>query len=121
MINQTLKEIRKEKKMTIQQVSDITRIPPRTIERMEAGETKVDIERLELLGLAYEMSASDILARDSKGIQFSVDNSTGSNNGVAISCVFHQTEKELYEKLLQAKEEIIEGLKREVELLKRVK
>jgi|GEM_PF-6640932 len=120
MIHQTLKEIRKEKKMTIQQVSDITRIPPRTIERMEAGETKVDIERLELLASAYDMSSAEILARDNKGIQFHIDNSN-VYSGVAYNSVFHQVEKGLYEKLLQAKEEIIEGLKREVELLKRVK
>lgn len=121
MINQTLKEIRKEKKMTVQQVSDITKIPPRTIERMEAGDTRVDIERLELLGLAYEMSATEILARDGKGIHNHVDNTTGSYNGVAINCQFQPSEKDLYEKLLAAKEEIIEGLKREVELLKRMK
>lgn len=33
MIHQTLTEIRKERKMSIQQVSDITNIPFRTIER----------------------------------------------------------------------------------------
>ena len=69
--------------------------------------------------LAFDMTSTEILARDGKGIQNQVDNSTGSNNGVAFNCVFNQTEKELVEKLIDSKDQIIEGLKREIELYKR--
>lgn len=43
MIHQTLKEVRKEKGMTLQEVSDRTNIPVRTIERIESGETRLDM------------------------------------------------------------------------------
>ena len=97
----------------------MTKIPSRTLERIESGETRIYLERLDLLGLAFDMTSTDILARDGKGIQNQVDNSTGSNNGVAFNCVFNQTEKELVEKLIDSKDQIIEGLKREIELYKR--
>ena len=121
MIHQTLKEVRKEKGMTLQEVSDRTNIPVRTIERIESGETRLDMERLELLAQVYDMSPTEIMALDNKGIHFSVDNSTGGNNGVAYYCVFHENEKDKYEKLLRAKDELIEAQSREIELLKQMK
>ena len=120
MIHQTLKEIRKERGLTLLEVSDRKNIPVRTLERIESGETKVDIERLEDLAQAYNMSSMEVLARDNKGIHFRVDNSTGSNNGVAYHCVFHESEKGLYEKLLSAKDELIEAQRREIELMNKM-
>lgn len=120
MIHQTLKEIRKERKMSIQQESDITNIPFRTIERLESCETKLYVERLEILAKTYNMVMNEVILKNPVKINSNVENCTGNNIGVTINCTITVAEKELHDKLLLSNKEFIDSLKRQISLLEKL-
>lgn len=56
-----LKRIRKEKKLTQQDLSQLSGVPQQTISRYEKGSRNADSENLKKLALALEVSADDLL------------------------------------------------------------
>ena len=56
-----LKRIRKEKKLTQQELSQLSGVPQQTISRYEKGSRNADSENLKKLALALKVSADDLL------------------------------------------------------------
>ncbi|MBN2619355.1 MAG: helix-turn-helix transcriptional regulator [Spirochaetales bacterium] len=56
-----LKRIRKEKKLTQQELSQLSGVPQQSISRYEKGSRNADSENLKKLALALRVSADDLL------------------------------------------------------------
>jgi len=81
--------------------------------KIETGETKLTVERLFKIAEIYELSLLELLEIDKELFhQVNNENSTGYQQKIEH---FYQENKEVYEKLLQSKDEQIALLKKMVE------
>ena len=81
--------------------------------KIETGETKLTVERLFKIAEIYELSLLELLEIDKELFhQVNNENSTGYQQKIEH---FYQENKEVYEKLLQSKDEQISLLKKMVE------
>jgi len=83
-------------------------ISPKTYSRLEAGTSKIDMERLAAISQILEVEPTELIEGDEKyGFYFCQQ----ENNGVVINHNnYSEKERELYEKLLQKQEAIIKHL-----------
>lgn len=87
---------------------------------MESGETKLDVERLEILSKTYNMGMEEATRKDHEKINSNVENCTGNNIGFTINSTITVAEKELHDKLLLSNKELIDSLKRQISLLEKL-
>jgi len=105
--------IRFKKGLTYENMASELSITPAAYRKIETGETKLTVERLFRISEIFETPLSELLEIDQDLYQqTNCESATGYQQKVAN---FYQENKEVYEKLLQSKEEQIVLLKRMVE------
>ena len=94
-------------------MADELELTPAAYRKIETGETKLTVERLFRIAEILQTSLSELLEIDDEFYQQSnSENATGYQQKIAN---FYQENKEVYEKLLQSKEEQIELMKKLLE------
>jgi len=97
MIGQKIKTLRKLKGFSQEQMAEKLNMPQNSYSRIETGNVKLDIERLQQISNVFEMSIEDVLNFNDNLIfnQKNYNNSIGYvNNNTIVS----NKEIELYEK-----------------------
>jgi len=105
--------VRLKKGFTYENMADELSITPAAYRKIETGETKLTVERLFRLAEIFEVSLLELLEIDKELFhQVNNENATGYQQKIEH---FYQENKEVYERLLQSKDEQIALLKKMVE------
>jgi transcriptional regulator with XRE-family HTH domain len=108
--------VRLKKGFTYENMASELDITSAAYRKIETGETKLTVERLFRLSEIFEVSLLELLEIDKELFhQTNSESATGYQQKVAN---FYQENKEIYEKLLQTKDEQIELLKKMIVLKK---
>lgn len=115
-IGNKIKKLRELRNYSQSHVAQELGISQKAYSNIEADITSVTYKRLEEIAKVLEVSVEKVLGFDEKNI-FNNDNQQGGNSGIIN--IFHQmeNEKQLYEKLLLAKDEIIEAKQKLIDSL----
>lgn len=79
MVTQKIRFLREQKKLRHEDMAERLGISPSTYQRLESGETKMDVERLKKIAEVLEVKPDDLL--NSEPIVFNVSNNSGGTNG----------------------------------------
>jgi transcriptional regulator with XRE-family HTH domain len=105
--------IRVKKGFSYENMANELDITPAAYRKIETGETKLTVERLFRLSEILEIPLSELLELDQEVFQqTNNEQSTGYQQKIGS---FYQENKEVYEKLLQSKDEQIKLLKKLLE------
>ncbi|MCL4280723.1 MAG: helix-turn-helix domain-containing protein [Flavobacteriales bacterium] len=97
MVTQKIRFLREQKKLRHEDMAERLGISPSTYQRLESGETKMDVERLQKIAEVLEVSPDELL--NSEPIVFNVSNNSGgayANYGH----IGHLVPEEFVEKLM---------------------
>ena len=101
--------VRLKKGFTYENMADELSLTPAAYRKIETGETKLTVERLFKIAEIFEISLLELLEIDKELFhQVNTENSTGYQQKIEH---FYQENREVYEKLLQSKDEQIALLK----------
>ncbi len=75
MVTQKIRFLREQKKLRHEDMAERLGISPSTYQRLESGETKMDVERLQKIAEVLEVSPDELL--NSEPIVFHVSNNSG--------------------------------------------
>jgi transcriptional regulator with XRE-family HTH domain len=106
--------VRLKKGFSFENMADELSITPAAYRKIETGETKLTVERLFKIAEIFETSVAELLELDKE--VFQQTNSEGAVGYQQKSANFYQENKEIYEKLLQSKDEQIVLLKQMLEI-----
>jgi transcriptional regulator with XRE-family HTH domain len=119
-----IKRRREMKGLRQQDLAEKLNMNIRTYQNLEGGVTRLDIERLEQIAKVLDMPVEDLLKQEGYYFHQEIKDS-GLNNGSGVHSGFgnentynYGTEKEILEKLLDARNEENQVLKEEVKSLK---
>jgi transcriptional regulator with XRE-family HTH domain len=116
-----IKKHREIKGLRQQDVADKLCMSLRSYQSLESGETKLDLERLELLAKTLETSIEELLKSDGMYVHQEVKDG-GSGTGCGINTTGniynYNAEKEIIDKLIAAKDDEIQLLKDENKFLR---
>ena len=114
-----IKKHREIKGLRQQDVADKLCMSLRSYQSLESGETKLDLERLELLAKTFETTIEELLKSDSMMVHQEIkDGGTGCGFSTMGNVYNYSAEKEIIDKLIAAKDEEIQFLKEENKYLK---
>ena len=114
-----IKKQREIKGLRQQDVADKLCMSLRSYQSLESGETKLDLERLELLAKTFETTIEELLKNDEMYIHQEIkDGGTGCGFSTMGNVYNYSAEKEIIDKLIAAKDEEIQFLKEENKYLK---
>jgi transcriptional regulator with XRE-family HTH domain len=114
-----IKHIRELKNLTREFVADELGIDTRTYSYIESGKSSITVKRLFEICTIFNCSIEELLSFSSGNIfNFNVKQEKG-NQGNNINYQEIKNEKDLYQSLVKAKDELIEKLKEEINLLKK--
>jgi len=114
-----IKKQREIKGLRQQDVADKLCMSLRSYQSLESGETKLDLERLELLAKTFETTIEELLKSDSMMVHQEIkDGGTGCGFSTMGNVYNYSAEKEIIDKLIAAKDEEIQFLKEENKYLK---
>lgn len=117
-IHTKIKKLREQSELTQQDMADKMSLHLKTWQKIENGITKLDIERLQQIADILETSVEDLInIDDSVYISEIRNNEVGFNNS-SVTIQKSEIEKELYERLIDSKEKIIEEKNAEIAYLK---
>ena len=101
-------ELRHKKGFTLDNLADELEITPAAYRKIETGETNLTVERLYKIAAILKEPVSNLLELDGNVCnQTNHDNATGNHQYQQIIENFYNENKEFYEKLLAAKDELI--------------
>lgn len=108
-----IKQYRELRNYTQEHMAELLKISQRAYSSIESGQTQLTVERLFEISTALQINIGDIIGSENQYIyNNNFNNNATQNKG---SLVFNQDnfeeQRELYERLLKAKEEEIEFLK----------
>jgi transcriptional regulator with XRE-family HTH domain len=117
-VRQKITTLRSKKGYTFENMADELNITPSAYSKIEAGKTKLSMSRLFDIAEIFKEPISNFL-----GTEGNVFNQTNNENATGSSQIqyqqqienFYQENKEVYEKLIAAKDEKIEFLKQLLE------
>ena len=109
-----IKKHRELKGLRQQDLADKLNINLRSYQNLESGSTKLDLERLEQIAEVLETTAEDLLRQDGIFIHQKI-RETGTGSGTGNIYNNYGVDKEVLDKLLAAKDEEIDLLKKESE------
>lgn len=114
-----IKEIRKEKGISHEAMAFDLGISQVAYSKLEKNETKLNVDRLYKIAEILDTKVSDLLNEENKTIynQELRDNAIGHQQIENL----HQENKEVYEKLLQSKDDYINLLKEQLDFFKKNK
>lgn len=113
-----IKRQREIKRLRQQDMADRLNMSLRSYQSLESGETKLDVERLERIAAILETSMEELLRPEGVIIHQEIrDSGRGSASAGDIYNNF-EADKEIWEKLIAAKDSEIQLLKDEVKYLK---
>ena len=104
--------IRSKNGYTLENMAHELDITPAAYRKIEMGETKLTVERLFCIAEILKVPLSDLLDTENMLQQTNNENATGYQQKIAN---FYQDNKEVYEKLLNSKDEQISLLKSIIE------
>ena len=105
--------VRLKKGFTFENMADELSITPAAYRKIETGDTKLTVERLFRIAEILEISLAELLELNEEVFnQTNSESATGYQQKIAN---FYQENKEVYEKLLQSKDEQIALLKKLLE------
>jgi transcriptional regulator with XRE-family HTH domain len=118
-LGNTIRKIREKQHLKQEEVAKRLNMSITGYGKIERDEVSVNQTRLEEIAKAFGISAIEILAEDKNMQGLTI---TQTNNGTVNGGVFYisEKEKELFEKLLVEKDKRIEGLEREVSVLRSI-
>lgn len=111
-----IKKHRELKGLRQQDMADKLNLNLRSYQNLENGSTKLDLERLEQIAGVLETPLEELLRQDGVFIHQEVKEASGSGFGTG-NIYNYGVEKEVFEKLLAAKDEEIKYLKEKVDQL----
>lgn len=113
MIQQKLKDLRKQRKLSQQTIAKILSTDPSSYSRKENGKSKIYDDEWEKLAKALDVSVDDIKESEFSEIVFN-DNSSFNDNFEN-----HKSNYNILNSVLENLEDYISLLKRDIELLKK--
>jgi len=119
-IHTKIKQLRIQLDFTQEKMAELMNMHLRTWQKIENGHTKLDIERLKDIAEKLETTMDDLInAEDGTFINEIKDNDVGFTNAVTIH---HRSEveKDLYERLIAEKDQIIKAKDSEIAFLRQI-
>lgn len=113
MIQQKLKDLRKQRKLSQQTIAKILSTDPSSYSRKENGKSKIYDDEWEKLAKALDVSVDDIKESEFSEIVFN------DNSGFNDSFGNHKSNYNILNSVLENLEDYISLLKRDIELLKK--
>lgn len=113
MIQQKLKDLRKQRKLSQQTIAKILSTDPSSYSRKENGKSKIYGDEWEKLAKALEVSVDDIKESEFSEIVFNDNSGFNDNFGN------HKPNYNILNSVLENLEDYISLLKRDIELLKK--
>ncbi|WP_395065192.1 helix-turn-helix domain-containing protein [Flavobacterium sp.] len=111
-IGKRIREIRKDKNISIEKMAEMLKVSYSTYQRIENGETNSWALHLEEISTVLEVSIEDILLGKDKNIQIVKEQSTGYLNSDVVINNLSEKIIELYESRLKDKDAMIEQLQK---------
>lgn len=111
MVTQKIRFLREQKKLRHEDMAERLGISPSTYQRLESGETKMDVERLKKIAEVLEVNPNDLL--NSEPIVFNVSNNSGGPHAYGLynpHAEQHGVPQELLQQLLAQHKEHVEEL-----------
>lgn len=109
MLTHKIKQIRKAKGYSQDDMADRLGISPGTYGKLERGETKLDLDRLRAIVDFLDIDLIELLNNNSVIITYNDHDKTVKDNGISMHSEHHDNEK-----AIEALEKVIEHLKEEV-------
>lgn len=113
MIQQKLKDLRKQRKLSQQTIAKILSTDPSSYSRKENGKSKIYDDEWEKLAKALDVSVDDIKESEFSEIVFNDNSSFNDSFGN------HKSNYNILNSVLENLEDYISLLKRDIELLKK--
>lgn len=136
-VNERIRVLREENFLSQEDMAEKMSISPNTYGKIERGETRLTIEKLEQIADIFSISVADLIREDDKGFAYQINNNSLGINAVSISSELSELQKivsdnDKFQIILSHKEEIIkfqteiinqkdiiiEALKRELDFLR---
>lgn len=114
-IGKKIKQLREWKNYTQEYMAEKLNISQSSYSKIEADEVKIDLEKAEAISEILGITLNQLISFDEKNIFY---NSTQKGDNVNYNMSSFKAEKELYERLIFEKDEVIKALKEEIEILK---
>lgn len=124
MVHHNIKKIRTDKGLSQQQVADNLHLGLRAYQKIESGETHIDIDRLQDLATIFKVDVMELINSGDNITIEKIDTNVGGISNKDVTINYHQSLEEiksLYENQLKmkdeviaAKDEIITNLKRQI-------
>ena len=109
--SERIKQLREQRKYTQEYMADMLKISQRAYSTLESGKSQLSVERLIQIAGILETGIGDLVGADATAIQNNFNNTTGNKGNLVVNFNNYQEMKELYERLIQAKETEINLLK----------
>ncbi len=115
-VNEKLKQLREENHWSQEEIAEKIHITPSSYAKIERGETRLTLHRLEQFAEVFNVDISKLIQNDgSPCYQINEHNSTvhiyNHSTATMLSHADYQNEIEKLQLMLQHKDEIIDGLK----------
>lgn len=107
---------RNKKGYTYENMADELELTPAAYRKIETGETKLTVERLFKISVILETPIDEFLEFDKNSfVQYNYGNDSVFSSRIEH---FYQENKEITEQLIQAKDDLIAQLQKEIDFLK---
>lgn len=117
-VSKNIRKLRAENELSIKQMAEKLNISTTAYTNIEKGRTDISIKRIVEIAEILEISFTKVINVEGNINGYTQNNSTGDVNHLNNNAIYHQSEKEreLYEKLLQARDIEIAHLKSKLTL-----
>lgn len=117
-VSKNIRKLRAENELSIKQMAEKLNISTTAYTNIEKGRTDISIKRIVEIAEILQISFTKVINVEGNINGYTQNNSTGDVNHLNNNAIYHQSEKEreLYEKLLQARDIEIAHLKSKLTL-----
>lgn len=124
--HEKVRKLRENQQLTQEQMADKLHLAPSSYAKLERGETKIKIERLQQIASIFNIDTSELLGDDGNILNIAIDSdiSVYGNNSlncdIAIDNLNLRKELKYKDTIIASKDETIQTLKREILSLQKV-
>lgn len=122
-INEKIRSLREEHDFSQEYMAEKMAISTNTYGKLERGETRLTIDKLEKIASILGMDLIDLIQEEDKNIAYQINNNSSAINAVTITGGVEElrsmlNENEKLQIIISHKQEIIDKQKQEISLLK---
>lgn len=122
--HEKVRKLRENQQLTQEQMADKLHLTPSSYAKLERGETKIKIERLQQIANIFNIDISELLEDSRNILNIAIDSDIevyGNNNlcDIAIDNLSFKKELKLKDKIIQDKDSIIASKDETIQTLKR--